>query len=321
MVCIAKHKTMRMILLLRTFQMIAMSISFSACVAKAKLKSVTKLSNYPSASAIEFFNKQFFIMGDDARHMVILSNKLEMLGTIPLYTYNENRIPKNIKGDIEAITVTKDNHLLLLGSGSLPPYRNGGWLIDPLTKQVDSFRLDTLYNRLQKLGMTTLNIEGVCAVPGFLLLANRGNNAWRHNDLILVDESALSNQQETPIAIIRLGANIDSTVFSGVSGLAYAAQSDELLISMSTENTSSTIGDGAIGKSYLWVIKNFSTKTKRTTIEPDLIIDLEKVDGRFTGEKIESVCVVRETKKLLQLALTADNDNGSSTIFQITVTH
>ncbi|HMI79864.1 MAG TPA: hypothetical protein VK484_13790, partial [Ferruginibacter sp.] len=213
----------------------------------------------------------------------------------------------------------KNNELLLLGSGSLPPYRSGGWIIDPVTKRADSIRLDTIYERLKASGLEVLNIEGVCSIPGSVLMVNRGNNAWRRNDLIIVDEEFWKDQSLSPVSIIRLGANTDSIVFNGVSGLDYVVGTDQLLLTVSTENTSSNTGDGAIGKSYLWIVNNISSKKGMRTIDPDTIIDLEKLDKQFIGQKIESLCVTGETKTFLQLALTADNDDGSSTVFMIVI--
>lgn len=297
-------------------------ILFSSCKEHSVLSDVKKLPDYPSASGIEYFNKQLFIMGDDARDLLITDSDLAVTDSIPLYFFDGKRISKDVKADLEAISLVQDGNqslLLLLGSGSLAPYRNGGWLIDPLTKHADSIRLDSFYQRLKTLGLDVLNIEGVCSIPGSVILANRGNNAWRKNDLVLTSEGFWKDQSLSPINLIRMGANTDSAVFNGVSGLGYAAKTDQLLLSVSTENTSSNTGDGAIGKSYLWIVKNISSKKNWKIINPDEIIDLEKIDQRFKGQKIESVCVTSETNNFLHLVLAADNDDGSSSIFKLIV--
>jgi hypothetical protein len=77
--------------------------------------------------------------------------------------------------------------------------------------------------------------------------------------------------------------------------------------------------DGAIGKSYLWIIDNISKRKNDAAINPDRIIDLEEINPVFNGQKIESVCLVRDTKKSVTLVLAADNDNGTSTIFTLTI--
>ncbi len=294
-------------------------ILFSSCKEHAVLKDVKKLPDYLSASGIEYFNKQLFVMGDDANNLLILDSNLVATDSIPLYSYTEKRIPKAVKADLEAITLTKDNQLLLLYSGSLSPSRNIAWLIDPVTHQKDSIRLDTFYQRLRNRGLDQINIEGVCAIPGSLLLANRGNISWRKNFLILTTERFWTDQWSSPIMLVRIGTNTDSTVFNGVSGLAYAAKADQLLLTVSTESTRNNMNDGLIGKSYLWIVKSITSKKSWKAINPDEIIDLEKVDQRFKGQKIESVCVTRETKGFLHLALAADNDDGSSTIFRMVI--
>jgi hypothetical protein len=52
-------------------------------------------------------------------------------------------------------------------------------------------------------------------------------------------------------------------------------------------------------------------------VNPDRMIDLEKMDQRFKGHKIESVCIIRENKKEMQLALVADDDKGTSLLFKV----
>ena len=50
------------------------------------------------------------------------------------------------------------------------------------------------------------------------------------------------------------------------------------------------------------------------------VIDLEYIDSRFKGQKIESATVIKETDRLIYLALVADNDDGSSTVFKMSIT-
>ena len=60
-----------------------------------------------------------------------------------------------------------------------------------------------------------------------------------------------------------------------------------LIMTVSTEDTKNNYDDGAIGKSYLWIINNISTKLNNKTIKRDRVIDLEYIDSRFKGQKIE----------------------------------
>lgn len=302
---------------------LSLLILFASCGRKTtSLKEVKQLPDYPSASGIEYYNKQFYIIGDDASKLLILDSNFTITDSIQLYSSTEKRIPKNIKADLEAITTVKHNdsiHLLLLGSGSLFPFRNTAWLIDPVTKQKKEFSLDTFYQRIKNRGLTELNIEGACSFESSVILSNRGHKGFPKNHLILTSHGFWSNQLSADINIIKIGANEDSTQFRGVSGLAYARRSDKLILTVSTEATSSTYEDGAIGKSYLWIVDNINSKTRWGAINPNKVIDLEEADARFKGQKIESVCVVNETRRIIQLAIVADNDDGSSVLFKFII--
>lgn len=283
------------------------------------LKEIKTLDNYPSASGIEYFNGQFYIIGDDANHLLILDSNLVIKDSISLYNFPEKRIPKALKADLESITLTADNKLLVLGSGSKDPYRNSAWLIDPLTKQKDSIQLDTFYARLKTNNIKEVNIEGSSAIPGFQLLSNRGSKGYPKNQLIFTRPEFWKEQLSAPITTIFIGTQKDTAVFNGVSGMAYAKKSDRLILTVSTEDTRNTVDDGAIGKSYLWIVYTISNKKRWSAINPDQVIDLEKIDYRFKGQKIESVCLYKETKDFLHLLLAADNDNGSSTLFKVII--
>jgi hypothetical protein len=50
------------------------------------------------------------------------------------------------------------------------------------------------------------------------------------------------------------------------------------------------------------------------------VIDLEYTDPRFKGQKIESATVIKETDKLIYLALVAENDDGKATVFKMSIT-
>ena len=101
------------------FKIFTLTILLTSCGSKNMLQEVKKLDHYPSASGIEYFNNQFYVIGDDANDLLILDSNLNPTDSINLYPFMEKRIPKKLKADLEGITLTKDNHLLLLGSGSL----------------------------------------------------------------------------------------------------------------------------------------------------------------------------------------------------------
>lgn len=283
------------------------------------LQEVKPLPYYPSASGIEYKDQKVYIIGDDANNLLILDSSLKEADSISLYSFPEKRISKAVKADLEAITVLDNGKLLLAGSGSAMPQRNMAWLIDPATKQKDSIRLDTFYNRILLNGIKELNLEGITAYPGGFIFSNRGSKGYPKNHLVFTRRNFWNRQAQVEISSLFAGTSTDSSSFSGISGLAYAPMNDALVMTVSTEDTRNSMDDGAIGKSYLWIIKNISPKKNWKAVNPDRIIELDALDARFKGQKIESVCILKESPGLLYLLLAADNDNGSSTLFKLVV--
>ncbi len=68
--------------------------------------------------------------------------------------------------------INKSPAVLLVGSGSLDPYRSNAWLIYPVTKQKMRINLNTFYKRIKAQGIDEVNIEGVAAVPGGIVLGS-----------------------------------------------------------------------------------------------------------------------------------------------------
>ncbi len=163
------------------FLILILSVSIFSCGHKEILQEVKQLPHYPSASGIESLNNKLYIIGDDANQMLITDSSFNNIDSIPLYFTAEKRIPKAVKADLEAITLVSDNEetkLLLLGSGSLSPYRNTGWLVNPVNKHTVNIQLDTFYQRLKAQGLDEINIEGACSIPGNIILSNRGNKNY-----------------------------------------------------------------------------------------------------------------------------------------------
>lgn len=292
--------------------------ALSGCGNNTVFQEKILVSDYPSASGIEYLDSSFIVIGDDANNLLFLNNDLKPSDSLLLFVFSEKRIPKSTKADLEGITITRDKKILLLGSGSLSPYRDVAWLVDPQTKQKDIIVLDSFFNRLRGSGIAEINIEGITSLPGNFVLANRGSKGNPKNHLIIVQQNFWKNQH-APITILLAGGSNDTTVFNGISGLAYAPKSDRLVMTVSTEDTRNAMADGAIGKSYLWIIKNFSAKKGWKAINPDQVVDLQSIDAAFKGQKIESVCITNETNDFLHLVLAADNDNGSSSFFKMIV--
>lgn len=280
-----------------------------------------KKLDYPSASAVEYYDGKLYVMGDDAPNLLILDTNFTIIDSIPIVPYQGQRIPKPTKPDLEASALYKDNTgtaIFLFGSGSLSPYRNSGWFYDLVSQVKDTLSLTTLYSQIKNSGIEQVNIEGACFIDRKLLLSNRGNKSYPFNHLIYIDEALRSFIDLHPVAIPFEPQN-DTASFQGISGICYAKETDQLIMTVSTEDTRSAYEDGAIGKSYLWIIDNISKKLNPSVIKPNKVIDLETIDARFKGQKIESATIIKETKDEVCLVIVADNDDGSSTIFKTNI--
>lgn len=302
---------------MKTFYFILVLFFIFSCGQKGNLSSIEiKNLDYPSASSIEYIDGKLYVMGDDATNLLILDTGLNIVDSIPLLSYSEKRIPKDIKPDLEASALNGDT-LFLFGSGSLSPYRNFGWKHNLKSKDNDSINLEPLFLKAKDLGIEQINIEGACFVSGKLILVNRGNKGYPQNHLIITDEKFLNNDSSFQLFIIPFAAQKNLASFKGISGICYARESDQLIMTVSTEDTKNSYEDGAIGNSYLWIIDNISTKINSRTLGSKRVIDLEYIDARFKGQKIESGTVIDETDDLIHLAMVADNDDGSSTVIKM----
>jgi len=295
-----------------------------SCARNDNISSIQiKKLNYPSASTVEYVSGKLYVMGDDATNLFVLDTNLNVIDSIPVIFYPDRRIPKDIKPDLEAsaLTFSKGHDLLLLiGSLSVAPQRDRCWLYDLESNTIDSVSLKILHSLITRSGIEQVNIEGACLAFDYLVMANRGNKSYPKNHLIIGPRDLWKTDTSYhKITTIQVTKNTDTTGFSGISGLCHLDKANKLIMSVSTEDTRNVYEDGAIGKSYLWIINNFSTHMGNKTISPDRIIDLEEIDKRFKGYKIESVTVVSETNDLINLVLVADNDDGTSTIFKMNI--
>lgn len=300
------------------FLLIISSILIS-CSMGTVLQEFKRFPDYPSASSVEYVNGRFYIMGDDASCLLVLDSNLNEVDTIRFFNSNERRMPKSSKHDLEAMTVLRNNKLLITGSGSHLANRSGAIIFDPENKTFDSVRLDDFFQRFASHEIDHVNIEGMALLPSAMLMANRGHMNDRHNELIVTSPDFFLNPGEAYINKMLFGVSDDSNSFQGVSGLAYSRKKDILIATVSTEKVGNSYDDGEIGKSYLWLVNNMAVKMQWKAMNPDKIIDLEKIAPAFKNQKIEGVCVWKETKEFLYLLLVADNDDGGSNVFKVAV--
>lgn len=272
--------------------------------------------DYPSASAIEYYDNRLYIMGDDATYVLVTDTAFEILDRISLFATQGDRVPKYKKHDIEAagLQVSKGlARLYFLSSGSLAT-RNFLITGEPpfMVFRVDTFSHQLLRQSLAKI--PELNIEGFTQIDHRLVLANRGNLAHPKNFLVVCDSGVLSENRK----IQQL--EWKNQPFIGISGLFYDSSNDRLWLTGSEEATGNTLEDGAIGDSHLAWINNYQQRLKDSVLRPDGEVNLSKQYPAFHGHKIESITLQTVRRNRYFLYLAADNDNGKSTLFKMALT-
>ncbi len=287
------------------------------------LKSLT-LSDFPSGSSINCYHGKLYLIGDDANHILILDANYRKIDSVHLFDYPDKRIPKPEKLDFETSTVIKvdsKDHLLLLGSASLEKRMRINLIpLEQEGERVQTFQYVEFANRLKEKGISELNIEGSALIGNQLVLANRGNKENLVNHLITTEMDFWQRQHEANISISKIALPITDASFLGISELCYVESRDLLLSTFSSELTNNAYDDGVIGDSYLGWIDNIGYKVNTPNLKLDGMVNLAGVSEEFKGEKIEGICVERETENKLIAHLISDNDQGQSKLFKLRMT-
>ena len=283
------------------------------------------LANFPSGSSINYYENKLYLLGDDARVILILDPHYNAVDSMRLFDYPEKRISKSQKVDLESsaiVTITGNKHLLALGSASTND-RKKTFLV-PLTgdgaidhgKPVVSNSITTFVDRLSSRGAKVVNIEGASVMHHGLILANRGNRNYPKNHLIVTEQDFWNRQKEAMLRVIPIELVGTQSEFLGISELCYVESKDMFLFTFTTELTNNAYDDGMIGNSYIGWVNNVTAKLKKAKLSLDGLVNLSDASNEFKNQKIEGICVERVNDNELLLHLISDNDNGESKLFK-----
>jgi hypothetical protein len=290
------------------------SINKESAAQKIRLLKKTHLTNYPSASSLEFYKEKLYVIGDDAPSIWILDKNHSLLDSIVLFPSKEKRIDWAIKADLESSTIiTKnDKNYLVAFSSFSTPARNK---IIFLSLDRPEKNLKQVETTLEATTVQELNIEGAASIGHQLILSNRANTTHKNNSLLLTTIDTTPGINKNYIVITLYLPKTKKV--TGISGISYLKEKDMLLFTASTENTPNAYTDGEIGGSYVGYVKYISKKLTGSSIKADKLISVSKYLGEKTAQKIESLTVEEITGKKAVIHLAADNDNGESTLFKL----
>lgn len=292
-----------------------------------KVLKIKTLDSYPSGSSLDFYDGRIYLIGDDAKHIAVLDTDFNQVDDIPLFLHEEVRVPKREKRDIETSTIMRikgKDSLVLIGSGSkrrrkrlfiVPLNQMPGLPKKVLEQDYNGIKYARFIHKLEKRGLE-VNIEGCAVIGDHVVLSNRGHKLNPGNHLIVTEKEFWSKQKKSEVSINK----INLPEGAGISELTYDIDSDVLFFTATTEETGSTYEDGKIGDSFIGYISEISEKINGDDLEmiPDQVINLSK-EKKFTGHKIEGICIEKKVDNKYTINLVSDNDDGKSTMFKIEV--
>lgn len=277
-----------------------------------------KSIDYPSGSALEFHHNVIYLIGDDSNKILCLNNELDITSQIKLFDFDGDRIPKKDKPDFEACTIL-NNQLFIFGSGSKIPQRTSLYIFDIDTQQIAIKSLQSLYeNMIATNDIQELNIEGITTINNSFLFFNRANNK-QQNKLIILDDFNPNDLANTALKFVPIEIENFKGYQLGISGATYFQENDIMYLTASAEDTDNAYDDGEIVGSVLYIIHNASSVFLQDKIVLNGPIILEEIDVTLSKQKIESVCVLSYNEHSTDLILVADNDNGKSELFMISI--
>lgn len=299
-----------------------MAIAMLLMLSKADAQTLKKLQHkflpqYSSASAMAWHKGLLYVMGDDAPTLLLLNKKLKEKEHRRVFDDTTQRIPYAVKPDLEAATILMEgnNTTLWLFPSFSAPNRNKSVRLD-IGRSGATPELLTLAPFAT--GLSNTNIEGAEIINNQLLLANRANSLSPGHFLLGFDLS----KQIIPAAPertykVQLPATKEVV---GISGMFYLENWDWLLLTVSTEVAATATRDGNIGPSYLAIVKNAAQQLAAGTgLVADTLLPLDPVLNADAPMKIESVTAIKVRNRKAELVLAADNDNGTTHLFKISL--
>jgi hypothetical protein len=281
------------------------------------LKEHITLDSIPSASGIAIRMDSAYIIGDDATNIykIALKNygyrKIHLAGSSLEY-----RVSKSVKQDFESAVIARNsdvNWLMAFGSGTLAPHRDSMLLMNLGNEMAKTFSLAKLYYflfRIHHLGRDSMNMEAATVIKDNLYLFNRGSNSFFKmpvNNLF-----AYLDAKENPQMPASAHYRIELPTFNGIPALiSGAATLDDhrILFTASLENTKDWTKDGEIFGSYVGIL---DVSGKQPKLETCLLLS---ENNKPLTIKLESLDVISNSGKQIDIISVSDNDDGSSGIY------
>lgn len=293
-------------------------VNLAARDMKLTLTNTIPLTGIPSASGIEFYGNNYYIVGDNSPWLYSLDKTFSNTKKFRIHDYVSNvsdTIPKSIKPDFEAATIVNSDtgsFLLIFGSGAKSPYRDLLVKVDLNNpSKYESFSLNAFYLKLKACGIPELNIEGAVYFDDQLFLLNRADNSIISVSYIEFETLLKVHNPEINVVIHKFDLPVYQNVQAGFSGASLIPGTSKIIYTASFEATDNWIDDGKILGSIVGIIDlNDLEETNGTS---GIFLT---ADEKIIPVKLESVTVRMASKGKAHLVFISDQDDGSSELFE-----
>jgi hypothetical protein len=277
---------------------------------KFQLELLFHILGIGSASGLLFNGTSLYIVSDNSHLLYeysLIDKKLEKINVAPKgYTGPLENVPKNEKGDYEALTALGDD-LYMFGSGSTDK-RNTIIHIDSQSKKVfphiDATDLYLSMQEFAEISKENFNIEAAVNNGSTWYLFNRGNGPKKQNGVFTLE----GDINETSFQFIYNEVKLPKINGFQASFTDAVLIDDKLYFLAAAEKTSSTYEDGEVAGTLIGRMD-----TESMEVEFTQIISLKN--------KFEGITLYKKTDKSLEFLLSEDTDSDAtaSDIYKLTL--
>ncbi|WP_444925076.1 DUF6929 family protein [Microbulbifer sp. DLAB2-AF] len=295
--------------------------------ASLSVTSPLTLNALPSASAQLWIRDRLYVVGDDSPYLFTLNSDFSpQLKQLVFETseVRDGRIKSKFKPDLEAMdmfTISGQNHLIALGSGTQPNLREKAMLLSIDDNNVEWRDIGPLYRHLHTIAKLTktqkINIEGLAHDSSHVYLFNRGSHgpnlifSFSYQEFIAYlvgDSTAIPSVNVQTVLLPKLDGHLAT-----LSGADYDPTSRNMFITASVD----AHREGILGSFVIAVpIGKLSTSNKLDLTSAAYLVT---VNGQVLNSKIESIAIQSSKNGQVGGFLAADNDDGTSQFAQFSL--
>lgn len=285
-----------------------------------KLLDNKTLKDFPPGPGIESFEDHIYVVGDDARFILVMNRSWKILETINLFASDTFRIARESIPDFESTTIVQINKIpfiLMMGSGSIETSSYKAILMNLHTRAIEEIDLSVFYNRLKQSGFEELNIEAITEMDDKLILCNKGNKDKPNTQLIITTPDFWKNQHLADFLTVKVELEEKPGKLLTLTGLTYSYKNDWLIATVSSEDSNNSIDEKSLGDCYIGIVENAVRKIGRKRFKINEYLNLNDLNKKFKGQQIKSICVQADKDRRLKLHLIGGNDKGESSLFKV----